>query len=191
MIDQLLERIRQDGIRNDATTAQRDRMMLNITAETGEFLDRMVRECQPGRILEIGTSNGYSTIWLARAASMCNGKVVSVDSQAWKTELAMRNVQAAELMQCVEFCTSDAGEFLSNCSPREFDFVFLDADRKRYARWAPALFRALRWGTLVVDNATSHPDEMADFRACVDQCDELESLVLPIGKGQLIVRHRS
>ena len=55
----------------------------------------------------------------------------------------------------------------------------------------PALVRAIRFGTLIVDNATSHPDEMAEFRAYVDQCSELDSIVLPIGKGQLIVRRRS
>ncbi len=191
MIDQMLERILLDGVANDATATQRDLMMLNITAATGQFLDLMVRECRPRRILEIETSNGYSTIWLARAAAQCNGKVVSVDFQAWKTELARKNLQAAELSQHVELHACDAGEFLSNCSPSEYDFVFLDADRKQYVAWAPALFRALRLGTLIVDNATSHPAEMANFRAYVDQCSDFDALVLPIGKGQLVIRRRS
>jgi predicted O-methyltransferase YrrM len=79
MIDQLLEQIQRDGVANDAAASQRDRKMLNITATTGQFLDLMVRECRPRRILEIGTSNEYSTIWLARAAAQCNGQVVSID----------------------------------------------------------------------------------------------------------------
>jgi predicted O-methyltransferase YrrM len=191
MIDQLLEEIHRNAVANDATATQRDRMMLNITKTTGQFLDLLIRECRPQRILEIGTSNGYSTIWIARAAESYNGKVVSVDLQAWKTELAEKNLQVALLFHHVQLHSCDASEFLSNCSPDEFDFVFLDADRSHYAQWAPSLFRVLRWGTMVVDNATSHPTEMSDFRAFVDQRSELESLVLPIGKGQLVIRKRS
>lgn len=191
MIDQLLKEIHRDGVTNDATASQRDRMMLNITAETGQFLDLMVRECRPTRILEIGTSSGYSTIWLARAAAQCSYKVVSVDFQAWKTKHAAKNVQAAGLSEHVDLRTCDADEFLSQCSPGEFDLVFLDADRKRYLQWAPALFRVIRWGTLIVDNATSHPGEIHDLRGYVDRCNELDSIVLPIGKGQFVVRRRS
>jgi predicted O-methyltransferase YrrM len=190
-VDALLEELYAKGCEHDSGTAVRSKRMLNITPSTGRFLDLMVEECLPRRILEIGTSNGYSTIWLARVASRCGALVVSIDVSTDKIEAADRHLTAAGLRELVTLHAGDAGEYLRECLPESFDMIFLDCDRSRYCQWAPDLFRVIQFGTLIVDNATSHPDEMRDFRTCVDHEPSLESVVLPIGKGQLVVRKRA
>jgi predicted O-methyltransferase YrrM len=64
---------------NDGATAQRLRKMLNITRDSGEFLAVLVRATVARRVLEIGTSHGYSTLWLASAAQSIDGSVTTVE----------------------------------------------------------------------------------------------------------------
>ena len=191
MIDDLLERIYAAGQSNDATATDRARMMFNITPSTGRFLDILVGDAAPRRILEIGTSNGYSTIWLARAAGRVGATINTVDSNTEKHRAADRHLREAGLDGLVTLHTADAGVFLSACLPHSYDFVFLDSDRSRYVDWAPALLDVIDFGLLVVDNALSHPQEIAPFRQLIRSHADLDSVVLPIGKGQLVVRRRT
>ncbi len=188
MIDDFLERLYRDGVANDARAITRAEMMLNITPATGKFLEILVVDSKSKRVLEIGTSNGYSTIWLARAAKQNSATVVSLDHNANKIAAAQRNLESAGLSECVALHACDAGGFLSAAQTGSFDFLFLDSDRSQYEKWWPDLRRALRFGTLVADNALSHPHELTRFRDLVNSDPALESVVLPIGKGQWVVR---
>jgi predicted O-methyltransferase YrrM len=77
-LDSVLVELEQFGRANDASTTERPRRMLNITRDTGEFLAVLVRATLARRVLEIGTSNGYSTLWLASAARTIGGSVTKV-----------------------------------------------------------------------------------------------------------------
>ena len=74
-LENLLTEIEQFGHDNDSATVERPRKMLNITRDTGEFLAVLVRATLARRVLEFGTSNGYSTLWLASAARDIGGSV--------------------------------------------------------------------------------------------------------------------
>jgi predicted O-methyltransferase YrrM len=74
---ELLAELEDFGQKNDATITERPRRMLNITRDTGEFLVVLVKAMDAKRVLEIGTSNGYSTLWLARAARDVGGAVTT------------------------------------------------------------------------------------------------------------------
>jgi predicted O-methyltransferase YrrM len=67
-LENLLDELEQFGTTNDSSTSERPRKMLNITRDTGQFLAVLIRATLARRVLEIGTSNGYSTLWLAGAA---------------------------------------------------------------------------------------------------------------------------
>ncbi len=190
MIDDLLERLYREGTEHDSLAATRQQMRFNITPATGRFLDLLIQECRPQRILELGTSNGYSTIWIARAATKIGSRTESVDVQLHKSEQAKRNLESAGLSDAVTLHTSEGASFLSEAESDSFDFVFLDSDRGSYVDWWPDLMRVISFGILVVDNAVSHPHEMSEFRKQIDAAESLESVVLPIGKGQLVVRKR-
>ena len=73
-LDSVLTELEQFGKVNDASTTEYTRRMLNVTRDTGEFLAVLVRAMLARRVLEIGTSNGYSTLWLASAAPRCGSR---------------------------------------------------------------------------------------------------------------------
>jgi predicted O-methyltransferase YrrM len=84
----LLAELEQFGTTNDSATNERSRKMLNITRDTGEFLSVLVRATVARRVLEIGTSNGYSTLWLASAAQAIGGSVTTVELSDYKIGMA-------------------------------------------------------------------------------------------------------
>jgi predicted O-methyltransferase YrrM len=188
----VLAELEQFGKANDASTTERARRMLNITRDTGEFLAVLVRATLARRVLEIGTSNGYSTLWLASAARAINGSVTTVEFAEHKIGLAVTNFTRAGLTRHISIVHDDGGRVLERSADSAFDLVFLDSERPEYPGWWPNLRRVLRLGgLLVVDNATSHPEQMAPFMALVNADAEFSTSLVPIGNGEfLAVRSR-
>ena len=175
------------GESNDAVTTERPRRMLNITRDTGEFLSVLVRATVARHVLEIGTSNGYSTLWLAEAASDIDGSVTSVECSEFKVKLASDNFARSGLSFVISVIHDDAGRVLERAEPNSFDLVFLDAERREYPGWWSHLRRVLRpGGLLVVDNATSHPEQMAPFVALVKADAEFTTSLVPVGNGEFL-----
>lgn len=186
----LLRRLAEAGRTHDASESDPARKLRNITPSTGRFLELLVQEQRPRRILEIGTSNGYSTLWLLRAAVPLSIPVETVDHSADKHALAVANLQTADLLADVVLHTTDAGSFLQSSADGQWDFVFLDSNRGRYVQWWPELLRCLKLGVLVVDNAVSHTPELQSLLALIDADPSLERTILTIGNGLLVVRRR-
>ena len=175
------------GKANDAATAERPRRMLNITRDTGELLAVLVRATLARRVLEIGTSNGYSTLWLAEAARSVGGSVTTVESSEFKARLAEENFSRSGLAARIDLVRDDAGRVLARSESSGFDFVFLDSERSEYPGWWPDLRRVLRpGGLLVVDNATSHEQEMAPFVALVRADAGFVTALVPVGNGEFV-----
>jgi predicted O-methyltransferase YrrM len=184
-----LERFGQD---NDAAIADRSRRMLNITRDTGEFLSVWVRAANARRILEIGTSNGYSTLWLAEAAREIGGFVTTVELAERKVALASATFGRSGLAAWIKLVHDDAVRVLERSQASAFDLVFLDSERSEYARWWPELRRVIRpSGSLVVDNATSHVEEMAPLTALLAADPEFTVALVPVGKGELVAVKRA
>lgn len=182
----LLRELERFGVENDARAGGRDEKMLNITPETGELLALLVRAVKARRVLEIGTSNGYSTLWLADAARAVSGTVVTVEVSAAKAELARRNFERAELAEWVRQEVTEAGQFLARQQP-QFDMLFLDSDREQYVSWWPWIQAALvPGGLLVVDNAVSHSAEVEGFLAQVRATPCWLTAVVPVGNGEFV-----
>jgi predicted O-methyltransferase YrrM len=134
--------------------------------------------------LELGTSNGYSTLWLGDAAEASGGRVVSIDNDAARTALARANVTDAGLAAVVELRTEDAGDTLRASADAEWEFIFLDAERPYYAGYLPDLIRVLApGGVLAVDNVISHEQELTEFTALIGSEPTFTQTVVAIGAG--------
>ena len=183
----LLSELERFGEANDNATAERPRRMLNITRDTGEFLSVLVQATAARRVLEIGTSNGYSTLWLASATRATGGAVTTVELSDYKVGLARQNFSRSGLATSITLVQDDAGRVLERAADASFDLIFLDAERPEYPGWWPHLKRVLRpGGLLVVDNATSHPEQMAPFVALVKADADFTTSLVPVGNGEFL-----
>jgi predicted O-methyltransferase YrrM len=184
---ELLAEIEDFGRKNDATITERPRRMLNITRDTGEFLVVLVKAMRAKRVLEIGTSNGYSTLWLANAARSIGGMVTTVELAELKVGMAHANFARSGLAPFITQVHDDAGAVLKKAADASFDLVFLDSERPEYPDWWPDLERVLRpGGLLVVDNATSHAEQMAPFVAIVTADAAFTTSLVPVGNGEFL-----
>jgi predicted O-methyltransferase YrrM len=173
------------GQANDAATNERPGRMLNITRDTGEFLVVLVRATAAR--LEIGTSNGYSTLWLADAARGIGGSVTTVEFAEYKIGLASANFARSGLSPFITLVHDDAGRLLQRSDPSAYDLIFLDSERPEYPGWWPHLRRVLcPGGLLIVDNATSHVEQMAPFVALVTADAGFATCLVQVGNGEFL-----
>src|SRR5437879_8663439 len=121
----LLDRLAKFGEDNDTRETERPKRMLNITRDTGRLLWILVRAMGATRILEVGTSNAFSTIWLADAARSTGGRVTTLELNPEKIALARANLATARLEGLVEIIEGRAADTLSRL-PGPFDVVFFD-----------------------------------------------------------------
>lgn len=189
-LEALLGELYAQGQANDAQTADRGQKMLNLEPVTARLVSLLVRLGHRRNILEIGTSNGYSTIWLAASVHSLGGHVTSVDRDPAKHALADANLRRAGLRDTVGLIAGDATAIVSRLAG-PFDCVFFDADRRSAPTQLAALLPKLAPDALLLhDNALSHPDEIAAYLDMVAQLSDFEHQIVPVGKG-LSVAYRS
>jgi len=178
----LLADLYLDGATRDAAEPDRLRRRRNLEPEAAELLTVVLRVAAARRVVEIGTSNGYSAIWLADAATDVGGRVVTVDIEAWP-EVA-ENLASAGVSSAVDIVVSDGGAYLGGLADASVDLLFLDAERVEYPGWWPHPVRVLRpGGVLAVDNVLSHPDEVAEFLGLVAADGRCVGTTATVGKG--------
>jgi predicted O-methyltransferase YrrM len=177
---------------HDEGRADRLERFRNVEPATAELLGVLIRAAGARRILELGTSNGYSTLWLGDAAQATGGQVMSVDTDAGRTALARRHVHRAQLEDRVELRTEDAALTLRGSADSGWEFIFLDAERPFYAGYLPDLVRVLTpGGVLAVDNVLSHQHELVEFTALIETELSLTQTILTVGAGlRLAVKAR-
>ena len=187
---ELLEQLAEFGRQNDARETERARRMLNITPETGQLLAILLRATGARQILEVGTSNGYSTIWLAWAARATGGHVTTIERAADKAVMARANFDRAGLADMITLLEGAALDVLAGLQG-PYDLIFLDADRPSYLAYADALLPLLHsGGLLVTDNVVSHAHELTGFLARLQHDPTLDTVTVPIGNGEELTYKR-
>lgn len=178
----LLAGLYDDGARHDGAEPDRLRRRRNLEPGSAELLTLVLRAAGARDVVEIGTSNAYSAIWLGDAVRDTGGRVLTVDVDEWPGAAA--NLTAAGLDAVVERRVADGGELLASLADASVDLLFLDAERVEYPGWWPHPVRVLRPGAvLAVDNVLSHPDEVAPFLRLVEEHGGFESTTATVGKG--------
>lgn len=158
----------------------------SISRQQGVILHSLVRLLRPARLLELGGSFGYSTLWLAAAAEHVGARVVTVERDFTKIEILRKT--ASHFPDTIEVSDKDIGEVLA-AGPQLFDFIFLDADPFSYPAWRAGIEAVLApGGILVIDNALSPAPLAPLVQAFAGSLDFLESWTIPAGHGMLIMR---
>lgn len=180
----------REGQEHDAREADRTARYRNLDPETAHYISMQLLLMNATSVVELGTSNGYSTIWLADAMEQTGGQLTTVDVESQAE--AIRNVEKAGLSDAVQFVRQDGGDFLASIPDESVDVLFLDAERTQYVDWWPHPYRVLRpGGLMLVDNAHHPaPDELTGFVKVINSEPGLDHLTLMIGSGLILARKR-
>ena len=183
----LLDELYKDGVAHDAAQPARLLKRRNLEPATAELVSLMVRIVGARHVVEIGTANGYSTVWLADAVADTDGHVVSVDTATndeARTNLARADAVQPGLAKRVELRQGDGGAHLAQLADGSVDLLLLDAERIEYPRWWPHPVRVLHPGAiLAIDNVLSHADEVTPFLALLAREATLVRATVAVGKG--------
>ena len=180
---ELLRELEEKGLENDARENERPRMMLNLEPASAQLISILVRASGAKRAIEIGTSNAYSTIWLAWSLAPVDGRILSIDRNPNKHVLARENLRRANLLDRVELRTGDAAEIVRQLDGL-FDLVFLDADRRNFPEQIQILLPKLSRKVLVIaDNVLSHPEEISEYLKLISRLPDFQHTTVPVGKG--------
>ena len=178
----ILTRLEDDDARESVDDVPWERRSLACGPETGRMLFALVAANRGCRVLEIGGSRGYSTIWLAAAARIAGGTVISIDRDPEKIAAWNANLDDAGLRSYATLVEGDALEALSRQEGR-FDVVFLDAWKDDYELFFTAARSLVEPGGVVAaDNVGSH-EALAGYVARRQADPTLSSVTLPIGSG--------
>lgn len=164
----------------------RDQLLLHVGEDVARFLHSLIVSRRAKRILEIGTSYGYSTLFLADAARVTGGRVITLELSEAKQAYARAQLERAKLADCVEWLQGDALQILERIDG-PFDFVLLDLWKEFYVpcleRFLPKLAEN---GIIAADNMLEPKavrPEAEVYRAAVRAVPWLQSVLLPIGQG--------
>ena len=185
-----IERVtRQEAAQAGQKDALRDRFLLAVGPESGQLLNILARSLSAPHILELGTSYGYSTIWLAEAARATGGRVTTMELHDYKSAHARGMAEKAGLADHVDFRVGDAVEMLRALA-EPVDFVLVDLWKELYVPCLEAFYPRLTAGAMVVaDNIIRPGKEGAlNYVKAIRAKPGISSVLLPVGAGLEISR---
>ncbi|MDH5645062.1 MAG: O-methyltransferase [Candidatus Heimdallarchaeota archaeon] len=180
---QTLERMQNEDAQQRLDKLPREIRWRSIDRDTAEFITLFARSINARNIVEIGTSQGYSTIWLGLVAKANDGKVISFEIDEKRVIIAQSNIMDAGLDQYVEIIHGDPRENI-NLLPKSIDLLFLDAEKDDYLAHFIKLFDNIReGGSIVADNAISHFADLREYINHVRLHPQCNSVLIPLGRG--------
>ncbi|MFC1647654.1 O-methyltransferase [Patescibacteria group bacterium] len=155
-----------------------------ISHETGEFLKGLIRKHKFKKVLEVGTSIGYSGIWIASALRKTGGKLYTIESNDERYDIAAANFNEAGVNDIIQQLKGHAPDVEI---PDMIDLLFLDATKFEYKYYISTyLFHMKKGGMIIADNAISHAEDLKDYRDYIFANKQLKSELLDIGTGLFI-----
>ena len=177
----VLDRLYADDAAQRAAGLPSSQRTRNVDRETGEWLNLLIRATGARNILEIGSSNAVSTIFLADAARANGGRVTGTEIIPERAAEANRNLVEAGLADVATVIAGDAGETTAGLEG-PFDLVFIDAEKDDYPAHLLAIIDRVRPGGLILaDNVVSH--DVSAYQRLVRERDDLETVTIPLNRG--------
>jgi predicted O-methyltransferase YrrM len=165
----------------------KSKRLRQIPPETGKFLALLAASAPKGNVIEIGSSAGYSTLWLSLACRARGARVTTFVIQEEKAMIAAETFRLAGVEDEVQLVHGDALELLPEYG--EIAFCFLDIEKDLYlACYELAIPRMVRGGLFAADNAINQAEELGAFLERARTDERVDSLVVPVGKGLLLCR---
>jgi predicted O-methyltransferase YrrM len=164
----------------------RDELLLPVGSEVGAFLHALVLARKPARILELGTSYGYSTLILADAARAVGATLITMELADYKQAYAREQLTRAGLADVVDFRCGDAVEMIkADAGP--FDFILLDIWKELYSPCFDAFYEKLSEEAIIASDNMIFPEmarpDVRVYREAVRAKVDLQTVLLPIGQG--------
>jgi len=179
-----LEKIDAEDRGDETPRLQRLRQ---IPPETGKFLSIIAAGAPNGKFIEIGTSGGYSTMWIALACIERGIKVKTFEILEEKIKLAKETFRESKMAKYVELVEGDARDYLKE--EKNISFCFLDAEKEVYdACYDLIIPNMVKGGLLIADNAINHYDVLKPMIDKALSDERVDALIVPIGKGELLCR---
>ena len=160
----------------------------NIPRKTGVLINTFIKMMNIQNALEIGTSNGYSGLWIAKALKQTGGKLTTIEFYDKRQSVAIDNFKKCGVNDIVRPIQGSACNILENFDISEkFDFVFIDANKKEYVKYFELIKPHLTDKALIVaDNITSHAEKVQTFINAVDADNEFQYEIVEVPGGILI-----
>jgi caffeoyl-CoA O-methyltransferase len=209
-ISKVLSRLEEQSKRErlEEVAISKPEMMLAITLETGTFFNIILKAMRAKRILEIGTSYGYSTLWFAEALTQISEvsntrlekTIITIEMDHSKVERANKNFDDAGIKDMIDLKEGLATDILSEISKnyhnedypkngdRLFDFVFFDADKENLRHYFDLVLPMVRVGGIIATDNMLYPEEyrsiMIDYTNYIKNKPNIQSMTIPIGNGE-------
>ena len=176
-------------MQHDAVQSDRIKRYRNIEPDSAQYLAMLIRIQQSKKILEIGTSTGYSTLWMADAIQVTGGKLTTLEIDPARTAKAQNYATELKLDHVIDFWVGDAKNFLVEQHDQQYDFILLDA----YLDYWPYLQQMFikQGSVLIVDNVISHAAEVKSFIEAVKNDERFMSMTLSLGAGLFLISPKS
>lgn len=161
-----------------------DQRMRSIGPETGQLLNILAKSLKSPTILELGTSFGYSGIWLAEAARAAGGKLITMELHEYKSAYAQQMAQQAGLADWIDFRVGDAVQMIDDLSGK-VDFVFVDLWKDLYVPCLKAFYPRLNPGAIIVADNMIRPgtEDVKRYGQTIRALPGISSVLLPVGTG--------
>ena len=160
----------------------------NIPRKTAVLINTFIKMMNIQSALEIGTSNGYSGLWIAKALKQTGGRLTTIEYYEKRQSVAIENFKKCGVNDIIRPLQGSACDILENLSPEEkFDFVFIDANKREYVKYFELVKPHLTEKALIVaDNITSHAEKVQTFVDAVDADDEFQYEIVEVPGGILV-----
>ena len=164
--------------------------MWNIAPSEGEYLSNLVQKLKAQRVLEIGTSNGYSAIWLALGLRETGGQLITLEINRRRYSLAQNNFEATGIDGLIDSRLADALEEVPKLEG-PFDLVFIDADKQDYGKYLEMVLpKVSSRGVIAAHNVTDMANQLQDFLETIENHPELRTEIVSVGPSELSISYK-
>ncbi len=159
----------------------------NISSQSGNFMNMLIKLMKAKDVLEIGTSNGYSGVWIADALKETGGHLITIEFWEKRQCLAREYFKKCGLSDIITCKTGSAYDVIKDEIKQEFDLIFIDANKQEYIKFFEAVHPLLKkGGVILADNITSHAKKVAPFVEAISNHEEYQVQILDLPDGMLM-----